>query len=176
MNLREYERMIVDTTREDWNVITCWGFGSGPSYLERASGVTVSLSPPVVEVESHSMRAALKADLAIWLAWGFPINPDFKEPWANKFSDPNASSALIDFFYGSNLVYRDVYVSVDGARCMLPLPEREFDLETRNVRRYTVPANKHRFFSLLDGLESLSDFDMYFRQAGFETVDLPWMV
>lgn len=177
MDLQQYERRIMDTTKNDWTIITCWGFGSGPSYLERASVWTTGKGEfSNIEIESHGMRASLKSDLSIGIAWGFQSNPEFKEPWANQFPDPSASSHFVDFFYGSVLVYRDVYVSVDGGRCMLPLPDREFDPQTHEVRRYTVPKDKHRFFRLLDGFERLSDFDRYFNQAGFQLTDAPWMV
>jgi len=176
MDLRQYERAIAGTTRDDWTIITCWGFGSGPSYLERSSVWTTGKGEfSNLEIQSHGLRASLKNDLAIWIAWGFPANPEFKEPWANQFPDSSASSAFIDFFFGSALVYRDVYVSVDGGRCKLPLPDLEFDPKTHEVRRYTVSHTRHGFFRLLDTFERLSDFDRYFAAAGFIITDAPWM-
>jgi hypothetical protein len=177
MDIEEYSRRVIDTTEEDWTVITCWGFGSGPSYLQNSSVVTKGKDEfSNIEIESHGMRATLKSDLLIWFACGYLSNPDFKEPWANQFSDPHASSSFVDFFYNGVLVFRDIFVSVDGGRCYLPLPDREFDPETYKVLRYTVPRDKYTFFKMLNSIDKLSDFDRYFQRAGFEIVDTPWMV
>jgi hypothetical protein len=177
VDLREYERRIVETTHEDWTIITCRGAGAGPSYLEHMSVWTTGKGEFAnLDVESHGMRASLKSDLSIWIAWGYPCNPDFKEEWANQFPDPKASSAYVDFFYGAGLVYRDLYVSVDGGRCRLPLPDMDIDRETHAVRRYTVPRNKYEFFRALDRFEHLSDFQRYFQAAGFDVIDTPWMI
>lgn len=177
MNLKEYSEKIIGSTKDDWNLITCWGFGSGPSYLEHCSVWTKGKGEfSNIEVESQGMVASLKSDLSISMAWGITSNPDFKEEWANQFPDPGASSSIVDFFYNGVLVFRDIYVSVDGCRCRLPLPDREFDKETHKVNRYTVPRDKYEFYQMLDGLEQLSDFDSYFRRVGFEIINTPWMV
>jgi len=177
MNLQEYASSIIDSTKGDWNIITCWGFSAGPSYLARSSVWTTGKGEfSNMEVESQGMVASLKTNLSISIAWGITSNPDFKEDWANMFDDPSASSHIIDFFYNGSLVFRDIYVSVDGARCSLPLPDRDFDDKTHKVRRHTVPKDKYSFFRMFDGFEQVSDFDGYFDRAGFEIVDSPWMV
>ncbi len=177
MNLEEYSQKIIRSTKHDWNVITCWGFGSGPSYLDRSTVWTTGKNEfSNIEVESQGMVASLKSDLSISMAWGIGSNPDFQEDWANQFPDPDARSYFIDFFYNGVLVFRDIYVSVDGGRCHLPLPDIEFDEKTHKVKRYTVPQDKYEFYEMFDGLEQLSDFDSYFSRAGFEVVDVPWMV
>lgn len=177
MDLEQYEKQIAGTTKDDWTIIACWGFGSGPSYLERATfGVSGKGQVTTAEIDSHAVRASLKKDLAIWIAWGFPSNPDFKESWANQFDDPQANSGFVDFFYSGVLVFRDLFVSVDGGRCRLPLPDREFEPKTHKIKRYTVPREKHAFFRMLDDFEQISHFDEYFDRAGFQIVDVPWMV
>jgi hypothetical protein len=177
MNLSEYAIKIAKTNRDDWNIITCWGWSAGPSFLDRTPVlITGESNFPDIEIESHGMRASLKPDLSIGIAWGLCSNPDFKEPWANQFPDPSASSEFIDFFYNGNLVFRDIYVSVDAGRCRLPLPEREFDSKTNKVLKYTVSRDRYEFFKMFDGLEQISDFDRYFKQAGFVIVDFPWMI
>ncbi|QDT51326.1 hypothetical protein Pan258_54150 [Symmachiella dynata] len=176
MTLTEYENIISNTGPSDWTVITCWGFGSGHSFLDRTS-VWTGGSSEGIEVESHSMRASLKSDLAIWIAWGFPANSDFHEEWANKFTDPSASSSIVDFFYNDAIVYRDVGVHVDGARVGLPLPQREFNTSQREVVRRTVPRNKKNFFGVLHLLESGNgnEYEQYFNDVGFEVIDERWM-
>ena len=156
MNLREYASAIKETTERDWNIITCWGFSAGPSYLERSSVWTTGKGEiSNIEVESQGMVTALKTNLSISIAWGITSNPDFKEEWANQFPDPSASSHMVDFFYNGSLVFRDIYVSVDGGRCSLPLPDRVFDEETKKVVRHTVPNDKYVFFKMLNGFEEI---------------------
>lgn len=177
MNLQDYAMKILDTTKEDWTIFSCAGFGSGPSYLQSLSVWTNGKNEfENIEISSHPMRASLKKDLSIWIAWGYPSNPDFQESWANKFPDPKASSGIVDFFYNDVLVFRDLYVSVDGYRCQLPLPDRDFDHKTHEVLRHTVPKDKYKFFKMLDGFEKTPDFDDYFGQVKFEIVDDSWMV
>lgn len=203
MDLKEYTERIMTTGSDDWTILPCWGFGAGPSYLESPlasgtgerslafeAGSSYGAGPSYsesrlarvprdysgIEIESHTMRASLKSDLFIWIAWGYPSNPDFREPWANQFPDPQARSYIIDFFYNQVLVFRDIYVDVDGGRCYLPLPEREFDSETNEIRRYTVARDKYTFFKMFDGFERLSDFDQYFNQAKFDIVDASWII
>lgn len=84
------------------------------------------------------------------MAWGLKVVEDFKEPWANKFPDAHASSAHVDVFYNNALVYRDIYVLGDGARCYLPLPKTR---ETPGA----VPEGYARFVRLLDLLEGHSE-------------------
>lgn len=176
MDLQEYAQRIVNTTKDDWTIITCWGFGSGPSYLQRASVWTTGKGEVSnIEFESHGMRASLKSDLSVWFAWGYTSNPDFQEPWANQFPDPHASSGFVDFFYNGVLVFRDTYVSVDGHRCKLPLPDRVFHPQTSEVLRYTVPRDKWAFFRMLDSFEHLSEFDRFFTGVKFEVTDEAWM-
>jgi hypothetical protein len=49
---------------------------------------------------------------------------DFKEPWANKHTDPIANSYWYDLSNNGALIERFILVSVDGARAELPLPNR----------------------------------------------------
>lgn len=173
MDLREYGKIIINTTLEDWKIFQCWGYGSGPSYLQSLSVWTTGQGEfSNIDIESHSMRACLKNDLSIWIASGYPHNPDFKESWANQFPDPHASSGIIDFFYNSNLVFRDIYVSVDGGRCRLPLPNLYLD---NKKQKYSIQRDKYNFFRMLDGFDGYSQFDEYFEVVDFDIVDEPWM-
>jgi hypothetical protein len=46
-----------------------------------------------------------------------------------KFPDPHASGSYLDIFFNHALVYRALYVSVDGGNIKLPLPNNDQDLE-----------------------------------------------
>ena len=119
-----------------------------------------------MKVDSHSEYYSLKRNLLVSIACGIDSNEDFKEEWANKFMDSHASSHFVDFFYSGVLVYRDIYVSVDGGRALLPLPKRIFDEERKYVKRY-------EFFKLINGY--CSDYDSYIQDVGFKLVDMDWM-
>jgi len=176
MNLNEYSNRIIESTKNDWNVITCWGFGAGPSYLEQSTVWSSSNNEfENIEIESHGMVASLKSDLSISMAWGMTLNSSFTEEWANQFPDPHASSGIVDFFYNGVLIFRDTYVTVDGGRCKLPISHREFDDETHEVIRHIIPRARYNFYRMLNGFVSTYDYDNYFSRTGFEVVETPWM-
>lgn len=162
MTYNEYMRTVLGSTDADWNVITCWGSGSGPSYRER---IVIIGTPDGqrLETESHSSAAAFLPDLAITMAWGFKHLDEFSEPWANSFPDKHASSSWLDFFYNGALIGRDLYVEVDGGRVMLPIPDRETLVVSR------------RDYQLVRLLQSLSgttySFEEYFRRAGLKLAE-----
>ena len=61
MNLEEYEKLIVDTSEDDWTRISCWGAGSGPSYYNRFDvWSTLSGKLENMKVDSHSEYYSLK--------------------------------------------------------------------------------------------------------------------
>lgn len=58
---------------------------------------------------------------------GKTINTQFNEPWTRRFSDPNASSYYKEVYYLTTLLDRMVFVSCDGGRFEIPLPEPRED-------------------------------------------------
>jgi hypothetical protein len=56
---------------------------------------------------------------------GKDINLQFNETWTKKFPDPNASSYYKEVYYNGTLIERMVFVSCDGGRYQIPLPERD---------------------------------------------------
>jgi hypothetical protein len=121
----------------------------------------------VLREESHASVAVFKPDLSISLAWGLPSNSDFKEPWANGFADPKASSAFLDLFWMGTLVHRTTYVHVDGGRGNLPLPSPSGD-------ELTVERDYSALIRLVDSLDHVSQYDLFFKRAGFSEVETPW--
>jgi hypothetical protein len=176
MNLREYLATVARSVRSDWTVHTCWGKGSGPSYLQEI-GVWNDGGGDFknIEVNAHGMRASYNDDLNIWIAWGYTANPDFREEWANRFPDPNASSSYVDFFFGANLVFRDLYVTVDGGRCSVPLPKRDFDKHEKRVTRIYASSERINFFRILNQMESSIDYDKCIDMCGIEKDGAPWI-
>ncbi|HEJ6963148.1 TPA: hypothetical protein SMF25_002921 [Serratia marcescens] len=175
MTLEEYKKAITSANYEHWTSIGSWGAGSGPSYKDSISSWTSNDRFGGIEIESHSNLLSLKSNLLIQIAHGMMCNKNFKESWANSFADPSASSYFVDFFYANNLVYRDLYVSVDGGRSLLPLPTLEINKETYSVSKLIVPIEKFNLYRLFnhDGYE---DYDKYCNDAGFIISETPWMV
>lgn len=126
-----------------------------------------SLHPPLYvntepeEHRGHHSQAAFKPDIAIGLRWGHEVIRGFVEPWIADaaFADQTAHSAYLDITYNGEPVFRTVYVTVDGGRAYLPLP----DLDSGQL---TVPQLEHDLVRLLDSLVH-REFDRYFGQAGF---------
>jgi hypothetical protein len=171
MTLDEYMRLVSDSTRSDWNVIVCWGAGSGPSYLTDMSvWYTGSGDFHNLEMRTHSSVATFKQDISVSFAWGMQSNDDFMEDWANKFPDSHASSYYIDFFYHGSLIARELGVSVDGGRVTLPLPDRDIDSRTYETRRLTVTSQMNSILKLINSMTSSYDYDEYLKRAGIVVV------
>lgn len=175
MNLKEYMDVVVNTSVDDWNVIACWGAGSGPSFYDKFTVWNTGKGEFLnIEVDSHANTAILKSDLSVTIAWGITHNDDFTEEWANKFSDPKAISSFLDFFYNGSLVYRDIIVAVDGGRCYIPLPDRDIDDKTYRVKSLTLPSSKYELVKLINEFQSTIDYDMYCKQAGINVIQERW--
>jgi hypothetical protein len=168
MTLQEILNICAASSPSDWHQITCWGARSGPSYLDHFQAVKTH-SGVELRHDQHGMRATYTPDINIGLAWG--IDPDnmwpderktFTESWSEGFSDPHWTWGIADVLHCGNLVYRQNYVTVDGARCHLPLPARP-DL--------TVDQLSHDLVRLIDLFEGGNEFDRYFRDAGFKISD-----
>lgn len=175
MNLKAYLYEIVNAGIKDWSVISCWGAGAGPSYLNKFtvwnSGQDEFRN---LEIDSHAMIASYKKNLSISIAWGLEHNDNFIEEWANGFSNPKATSEYVDFFYNGILVLREIIVSVDGGRCYLPLPKQEIDTGTRTVTRLYVSKEKSEFVRMLNNFSSGRDYDLYLKQSGIDINDGDW--
>jgi hypothetical protein len=175
MNLTEYAQLIRSSVPTDWWTDACWGAHSAPSFRSSLAVWTdASDNFTGIEVTQYSNVAALKKDLSVTLAWGYPCNNDFFESWCERFSRKDASSDYIDFYYNGAVIYRDIYVNVDGGRVMLPMPSAEYD-EGNKLRRLTIVRAKMDFYRLLNSLQAGYDYDSYIRQLDAEIVDSPWM-
>ncbi|MBO7127320.1 hypothetical protein J6W78_07205 [bacterium] len=177
MNLKDYENLIVGTTENDWTKIQCLGFGSGPSYLNRfdvseAVETEQACRAQNLEIDSHNEYMSLKKDLLVSVAWGLIANDNFKEDWVSKFPNSQAESGFTDFFYSGVLVYRDTYVSVDGGRYIVPLPQPILDSKN-NVQKLVITKQQYEFFKLLNSDET--SFNSCLTRAGIETINGKWM-
>lgn len=165
MIYEDFINLIMNSTVAEWNIISCWGYGSGPSYKTKFEFYDVyNGKDAVLKEESHGMYAVYKPNISVSLAYGLTLNDDFKEKWANSFPDPQASSHYLDLFYINSFVDRIVYVSVDGGRAKLPIPKSVNDL--------TVKTEDYYLIKLIDAMEAeATNFDDYFRRASLELND-----
>ena len=158
VGLEELLRIIVESDRADWNVVSCFGM---PSFLPWS---------PDGEFSEHNARASYRPDVAIGLAWGITVRERFETEWTER-AGWDAESCLADILYSGMLVDRQIVVVVDGGRTYLPLP--------RDREQLTVSKWDHDFVRLLDELQlasgvggglgerKRSEFDDYFQRAGF---------
>ena len=87
------------------------------------------------------------------------------------------SSSYVDVFYNNALVFRDLYVTVDGGRVSLPLPKRKLDESSSEgkIVALEVPEGYHDFIRLVESLEGSADrFEEYFVRAGMTIVEKLW--
>ena len=164
MTLQNLISIVISSHPNDWNRINC--DAGGPCYCDRFHSAETESGQSYLTVTSHSDIAIFMPHLSISLAFGYEWRQDFKEHWANKFLEPFASGCFLDLLYSGVLVFRTHYVSVDGGRAYLPLP--------RSSDQLIVPANYAQLICLLDHLRGISDFERYFKQAGFTMSDEPW--
>lgn len=174
MKLRELLDLILDSNADDWNRISCWGFGSGPSYKNDFTFYEVYEGQDnILNVKSHSELCIYKDNIDITMAYGLTANDDFRAEWANKFPDPKAYSKIVDIFYKNSLVFRETYLVVDGGRCEVPIPGYNSDGEL------VVGDEYHKFIQLLEnisnGTRTDSNFNRYFKNMGIKVINEEWM-
>lgn len=128
------------------------------SYIEN----TIRDSDPQEEWEKVSTEissiAVSKRDVNLRLVMNYLDEgkwcDDFQEEWANRHPDSHATGYWCDTFYGATHVARNILVSVDGGRAMLPLPrQRGIDGKITEV----LPFD-HRIAQIFDSLGSLDEY------------------
>jgi hypothetical protein len=140
VNLNTIRQKIIESTREEWNKITCWGAGSGPAYRYALSSERGEHGIET-EAQGHANIAVLIDDVDISIAWGY--DPDeslrfegngrrFKFDFLPSFSDEDedVSRMHADVFYRGALVDRELYVVADGGRHYVPIPRTEYPNKT----------------------------------------------
>lgn len=174
MKLVELIKEILKSDKSDWNDIPCWGFGSGPSYKDKFTFFEIfNGESNIIKSDSHSNILVYKNDISITIAYGLVSNEDYIEPWANQFQNPSASSYNIDIFYNNALVFRELYLTVDGGRCKLPIPSYTKNEELEVAKEY------YEFVKLINNLTSGSNsdenFNSYFNRTKIKIVETKWI-
>jgi hypothetical protein len=175
MTLEELLDKFINSDRENWNTISCWGANSGPSFKNKFSFWKMwDGQPNVLNHSSFSNVASYKPDLSITFAWGLSVYDNEEDgridkPWATSFSDPRPGhSNWVDFYYNNALVFREAYVVVDGGRCKLPFPQYREDGSTYCSRKL------YDFMRKLNQITGSDNFDNYFNLTGIEVVGEEW--
>lgn len=158
MTLQQVLQTITNSSNTDWNMISCWGADSGPSYRDRFEFYEVrDGSQDVLTVESHTNVAAFRDDVAITLAWGLEHRKSYNAPFSDRWPDTHVSSFFVDVFYNGALIDREVLISVDGGRAYLPAPN--------NLG--VVKGIAKEIARLVDSMVRRSEFDRYFEESEF---------
>ncbi|HVW25061.1 MAG TPA: hypothetical protein VHC69_06795 [Polyangiaceae bacterium] len=109
---------------------------------------------------------SFRPNLAIAVVIGPVCNPNFQEPWTLQFPDQNAVSEYLSFFYSGSLIYRDIVVSVDGHRAILPIPDPQ---------NHSVPRHLSRLLRILSACwQPAGVYDGYIQRASIVESDDRW--
>ena len=145
MTLKEVVNSVVGSQVPDWHV------------LEAHSS----------DEHGHSFCATFKPDVSITMRWGRSCNSEFREDWTDKFLNKEAASEYVEIFFSGSPVLREIYVSVDGCKGILPMPK---------LPSLEAPSRALYFAGLLNVL-SRNDprqFDHYVKLAGIKETEKPW--
>ena len=121
------------------------------------------------DVEQHQEHASYKPNLSITMAWDRLDNDNFTAPFVKNNPDSNAEGKWVDIFYNDALVFRQLYVSVDGGRMNLPIP-------TLNNGQWEVSQEHADFMYIINGVVGVSrpDYDSVLARNGIQVTSTPW--
>jgi hypothetical protein len=143
----------------------------GPLYLDELGQVS-SGDRHWIEVHHHHSIAVYRPDVSLRLAWGLKRD-EHQDIDGWTWPDRSITRHLADAFWQGSLVARWTYLVVDGGRCYLPDPQREYtqvgesplDVE---AGPWQVKASEIALTRVLNELAQrpAGEFDRYLRQSG----------
>ena len=113
---------------------------------------------------SHYKTAVYRNDVSVTMAWGFDLQTEFKEGWANGLPGSTARHEYADIFFNGGLILRVPYVAVSGG--ILPLPIGKEPM--------TVPRRYYSLVRLVAGMDGDEDYEHFVKQSGMKVVDERW--
>ncbi|MEH0407345.1 hypothetical protein ACIRVI_32410 [[Kitasatospora] papulosa] len=123
------------------------------------------------DLESHGNTLVNRENVALTIAWGITVNKGMMRD-RNTFPDDRPVHYQVgDVFWNAALVDRHLLVSVDGGRVLVPVPKPIYD--KREGKTFEVTRFERAFARLVHNAEPGEDFDPYYKEAGFVTVDNP---
>lgn len=160
MTLQDLIQTIRTSNQNDWHNIGA----NGPLFNHR-----IIMNGDTPETDQHLEYASYNRDLQITIGWDLVDNDDFQAPYANNNPDRHANGMWLDVFYNGALVFRTMYVSVDGNRCNLPIP-------TNNNGTWEVSNEQADFIFVINAIHGLdrADYNRYLNTAGIAVVNAPW--
>lgn len=141
MTLTDLIDAFVSSSKNDWQQISTWGYGSGPSYKDQFQFSEIDNgNDNVLHHKEHSNVASFKPNLSITIAWGLMMgdeNDVVNRTWARNNANPDPGKGhYLDFFYNNALVLRTSYCSVDGGRCKIPFPTYDLNQNVSVPQKY----------------------------------------
>jgi hypothetical protein len=139
------------STREDWNKITCWGHGCGPSYRYGMGSERTRDGGIETEVRAHANIAVLIDDVDISIAWGYDPDEslssdrgpelDFSD-FLPSLPDKTVHRMYADVFYSGSLVDRELLVVADGGRYYVPIPTTRYPKQ-KSLTDFSEPEHHY---------------------------------
>jgi hypothetical protein len=166
MTHEELHRLIRESSRGDWKDV---GLG-GPTFLY---GYVTEGEHQFV----HHSLAVFKPNISLAYAWGMTGRDRYEWEWVKNFPDPSARTYFIDILYNSALVDRELAVSVDGGRALLPSPLPMTSGDTPDpgtLVGWDVERSEYDFvrtFARLVDPQGVDNFDEYFKRAQLQIRD-----
>jgi|SRR5690554_3248799 len=160
MTLDNLIQTIRTSTPDDW-------YGLDPNTPFYKHRIVMNGNTPTTD--QHLAFASYKEDLCITMGWDLVENENFIEPYANNNPDRNSKSMWLDVFFNDALVFRMLYISVDGGRFELPIP-------TLNNGIYEVSNEHADFIFIINGINGVdrADYDNCLRRNHITVVNRPW--
>lgn len=131
VTLDEILTLVAGSAPDDWHHISCFGSGTGPSFLYRLASFTNGTTSEL-EVDEHTNLATYRADAALTLAWGLGFDShreDLMKPeWATAFDDDGYRGRWLDVRWCGAVVHREPFAAVKfvSGYAYLPVPEIDF--------------------------------------------------
>lgn len=151
MDFEAYIDTIARSAPADWNVIE-------DPFIQAAPGTP-----------AHTFVMAYRRDLSISLAYGMEARVPVRDDFAGRFPDVRASMRYVDFFYNSQLVFREILMCVDGEQGILPVPN------PGPTAPYEAPRRKCAVARLVHQLTNpMRDFDDYCAYVNLKPIDEFW--
>lgn len=182
MHLDDLRRTVAASAPGEWEVFVCGGYGAGPSFLERHGIATSGDDGWMLDVDAHYLRAAYKPNVSIGLAFGMPSGDRADEVpvhWPKSaFPDPKVSADWADVFWNGMLVSRELMLTVDGGRGILPAgkpaltPHDPADMLDAEVFAETVTPWQYHLARLIHAFErDPKTYDEMLRRAHVVVLD-----
>ncbi|MEQ8394109.1 hypothetical protein [Thalassobaculum sp.] len=163
MNLRDLLETIAGSAVEDWTILFRPTFRHRIVEIAGAEG-----SRDRLDSDEHLVAFSYKPDLALSMAYGMVEQGSYVLPDGHPFAQENARTRYLDIFIEGRLSFREIVVSVDRNRCLLPMP-RDWNAPV------SIPTTQYSLVRLIHALAGPpTDYDAYFEQAGMQRVDASW--